>query len=191
VGLGAASPSVSSHVPDLLEVIGDDRAVVIGHSFGGLVALAGAALAPERILAVGVYEPPMPWLPFWPTDARPERDPATAAERFFHRVVGGGVWESVSSEFRAARRAEGPALVSDFAAAEAGLPFEFADILSPVAAAAGTASSDWYREAARTIAAGVHGATYTEIAGAGHGVHLSHPDAFAAWIATVADGVDR
>ena len=129
----------------------------------------------------------MPWLPFWPSSALRDRDPATAAESFFHQVVGGGVWESVSEEFRDARRAEGPALVSDFTAAEAGLPFDVADILSPVAAAAATASADWYREAARTIASQVHGATLTEIAAAAHGIQLSHPDAFAAWISTGAD----
>lgn len=187
VGLGAAPPSVSAHVSDLLDVIGDTRAIIIGHSFGGLVALAGAAFAPERILAVGVYEPPMPWQPFWPASAFRDRNPATAAESFFHQVVGGGVWESVSEEFRRARRAEGHALVSDFMAAEAGLPFEFADILSPVATATGTASPAWYRESARTIASEVHGATLTEIAGAAHGIHMSHPDAFAAWISTVAE----
>ncbi len=61
--------TLAGHVDDLLEVIGGRPAVVVGHSYGGDVAL-GAALRGGNggsIRSVGVYEPPMPWLDLWPT----------------------------------------------------------------------------------------------------------------------------
>jgi len=91
--------SLADHIADLVAVVGDGPAVVVGHSYGGAVALGAAVQAPEVIGAVGAYEPPMPWTPWWPrrsASSIADEDPATFAEGFFRRVVGDAGWDRLS-----------------------------------------------------------------------------------------------
>lgn len=180
------NPDLSTHVSDALSVMGGEPVVLVGHSFGGLVALAASVRAPEQVLAVGVYEPPMPWEPWWPESAAGD-DPATAGERFFRRIAGDDTWDAMPQRFRQARAAEGPALLCDFASARAGLPFDLRDVLSPVAAAHGSETAPHFKRSAQTLAERVHGATLRIIEGAGHGAHMSHTDAFAAWVRDIVE----
>jgi len=55
--------SLADHVDDLLELIDGRAAVVVGHSYGGDVALAAAERRPDLVRAVGAFESPMPWIP--------------------------------------------------------------------------------------------------------------------------------
>jgi 3-oxoadipate enol-lactonase len=64
-GFGRSGPAVGSfsHAADVLGVLdagGIDRAVVVGASFGGLVALDLAAAHPERVAALVLADPPLP-----------------------------------------------------------------------------------------------------------------------------------
>lgn len=184
----APKPDLSVHVADALRVARDRRVVLIGHSFGGLVALATAVAAPEQVRAVGVYEPPMPWLDGWPdTMRRAIAEPGRAVEQFFGSMVGTDAWERLPERFRDARRAEEPALIADVETVEGGVSFDLADVLSPVAAAHGSATSAHYKVAARAVADQIYGTDLHVIEGAAHGVHLSHASAFAGWIRTVAE----
>ena len=98
-------------------------AAVFGHSFGGDIALAAAQRHPDLVRAVGAYEPPMPWEPWWPSaTARRKRHRAyqrdgagAAAEAFMRRMIGDEVWERLPASTRDERRADGPALVGEFA----------------------------------------------------------------------------
>lgn len=183
-----AGDRVSRHVGDLLAVLAEcssEPAIVIGHSFGGLVALGAAAHAPERVAAVGAYEPPMPWTDWW-GNLTSFTSADTAAEEFFERMIGAEVWTSLPDQSRRLRQAEGPALMADYAAAAHGLDFELSDVLSPVAAAHGSATLARFARSAATIAESAHDATLAVIDGAGHGAHMSHPGAFAAWIRSTA-----
>jgi pimeloyl-ACP methyl ester carboxylesterase len=172
----------SSHVADLLEVVAGRPAVVIGHSYGGVIALHAAVEAPALILAVGVYEPPLPFEPWWPPV--PDLGSAeVAAERFLRRMVGADAWDRLDESFRSRRRAEGSALLADFAAATVAV--DWPGVLTPVHAAHGTASPPHFIRSAATIAELVADATVTAIHGASHGAHLSHPDRFAEWMHTV------
>ena len=179
------SADLSRHVADLLEVIDGEPAVVIGHSFGGLVALGAAARAPQLALSVGVYEPPQPWRPFWP----PPPDwhtAAEAAEIFFRHNIGSDAWARLPEQVKAERRAEGAALMADYNAAGKGMPFELADILSPVVVAYGTDTAPHFERASLALCDEIHGAVCVALDGASHGAHLSHPDAFASWVRQVA-----
>lgn len=179
------SADLSRHVADLLEVIDGRPSVVIGHSFGGLIALGAAAHAPQLALAAGVYEPPQPWRPFWPPP--PEwHTAAEAAELFFRHNIGSDAWARLPERVRAERRAEGAALMADYTAAGEGLPFEPADILSPVAVAYGTKTAPHFERASLALCGEIHGAVCMSLDGASHGAHLSHPDAFASWAREVA-----
>ena len=81
----AEAPTV--HVADLFELVDAQPLVLIGHSFGGLVALAAAAEAPEMVRAVGVYEPPLPWFDWWPSVITFD-SPETATESFSATLSG-------------------------------------------------------------------------------------------------------
>ena len=97
-----AGETFDAQVEDLLEVLDGAPAVAFGHSFGGDVVLAAAAAHPSLIPSALVWEPPQPWLPWWPAavgspgsetnsstqgDHR-EPDPADEAEAFMRRMVG-------------------------------------------------------------------------------------------------------
>jgi pimeloyl-ACP methyl ester carboxylesterase len=189
--------TLGGHIDDLLEVIGGRPAVVVGHSYGGDVAL-GAALRQEggsSVVGVAAYEPPTPWLasagppvagsdgrrPSVGGDSDSAADDDQAAERFFRRMVGDAAWERLPEDTRAARRAEGPALAAelrDIRMTEA--PFDVSALSVPVVFARGENSTPRHRESVAWLAAHTPGAELVEIPGAGHGAHLTHPDAFAA-----------
>src|SRR5262245_10980740 len=84
-----------AHVEDLLTLLDGRAAIVVGHSYGGNVALAASVAAPEQVRAVGCYEVPLQWYPWWPgttagmAASAKERDggPEDAAEMFLRRML--------------------------------------------------------------------------------------------------------
>lgn len=189
--LGPAS-GLSAHVDDLGAIIDGTPATVIGHSFGGDVALAFASVHPELTTAVAAFEPPMPWLSWWPPggasrdiQARGVDDPEEVAEQFFRLVAGDEAWDALPERTKADRRREGPAVLSDMAALTTGPPPFGVDTLAglpmPVHLGTGECSKPHQREGTARLAREI-GAPLTVIAGARHGAHRSHPVDFAAWV---------
>ena len=134
---------MTAQVADLVDQLAGRRAVLIGHSFGGDVALAAAARFPDLVAGVAVYETPMSWEPWWPKDtgsaiAREAVDPADAAERFMRRVVGDELWESLPERTRAIRRREGVAMVAELNDLSSNRPWDPADVRCPVVTARGS-----------------------------------------------------
>jgi len=188
----AARPAegLDDHVADLLSVIGARRAAVVGHSLGGDIALGAAVVAPQRVSAVGAYEPPLPWLAWWPRRNRDLRgqDPAEFAEAFFRRVVGDQTWDRLPEKTRAERRAEGPTLMAEILALRSEeAPFDIAALGVPLVVGRGERSL-WHHRRAIDALVEIHpGAEVVDIAGASHGAHQSHPDAFAAFVRRVVE----
>jgi pimeloyl-ACP methyl ester carboxylesterase len=194
--------SLGGHVDDLLAVIDGRPAVVVGHSYGGDVALGATLRHGEAtsILAVAAYEPPMPWLGFWPKSpvaSGPPPPPATdadghdadghtdagadAAEQFFRRMVGDSAWDRLPEEAKAARRADGPALAAELRAIRLPeAPFDVAELNVPALFGRGELSSSRHRRSVAWLVEQTPGAELIEFPGANHGAHLTHPDAFAA-----------
>jgi pimeloyl-ACP methyl ester carboxylesterase len=177
---------VQGHADDLLEVLGGRRAVVVGHSFGGTVALVAASREPGLVGGLLLYEPALSWLPWWPEtsaggSAVAVADPADAAEAFLRRMIGGR-WDTLPARTRADRRAEGPALVAELRSLRAGPPCDVAAIDLPAVVLRGDRSPEHLRRGAEVLAAWLPRAELLEVAGAGHGGHLSHPDALAAQV---------
>lgn len=180
--------SFDQQVDDLLDVIGEDGpAVVAGHSYGGTIALGAAARAPERVAGVVAYEAPMPWMPWWPersagaSAVADAADPADAAEAFMRRMLGDERWERLPPSTRRARRDEGATLVAEMGHLRPPNPppFDLADVGRPVLTANGSDGAAHHAESARAAADGVADGHHVEVEGATHGVHLSHPAAFA------------
>jgi pimeloyl-ACP methyl ester carboxylesterase len=184
--------TLDGHIDDLYEVVDGRPAVVIGHSFGGAVAL-GAALRPgegSSIRSIAVYEPPMPWLDIWPKRPRSATGPdgdvdgdGLAAERFFRRMVGNTAWDRLPDAEKAARRADGPALAAELDAIRiAEAPFDVTTMAIPSLCARGQNSAPRHRESVAWLVEHMPGSELVEFAGAAHGAHLTHPDAFAAMV---------
>ncbi|HZU81231.1 MAG TPA: alpha/beta hydrolase [Acidimicrobiales bacterium] len=179
---GAAPVDLAGHVEDLLGLVGQGPAVAVGHSYGGDVALGAALAAPDAVTAVAAYEPPLSWLDWWPKRPRRpgEDDPARFAEGFFRRMVGDSSWERLTPTARAEREADGAALMAELTALRSGPPpFDVRALAVPAVFARGEASVWHHRRAVDELVAQVRGSELVEVAGAGHGAHLSHPGAFA------------
>lgn len=188
LGAGVAV-DVDAHVEDLLNVVGERSPVtVVGHSFGGVLALIAADRAPDRIGSVLVYEPPCPWLAAWPRGTGGGRSVAAAArdgdaagaEVFMRAVAGDHVWERLPEATRAARRAEGPALIAELTAIRSlsSPPFHEDGLVGRVVVGCGGLADAHHRLAAEQLAESLR-TTVRRIDGAGHGGHLSHPAEFA------------
>jgi pimeloyl-ACP methyl ester carboxylesterase len=197
--------TLDGHIDDLVAVIDRRPSVVVGHSYGGDIALGAARRggAEAGILAVVAYEPPMPWLGAWARSANSNRamasrrrlepprdtevsDPvsaAEAAERFFRRMVGDASWERLSDTAKAERWADGPALEAELAAIRTDeAPFDVTTLAVPATFGRGERSATRHRDTVGWLGEHVPGAELVEIAGASHGAHLTHPDAFAAMV---------
>lgn len=174
-GYGRSAPhggpfGIREQVEDLVEHLDGRRAVIVGHSFGGNIALAAAERHPELVAGVATYETPVSWLPWWPRrrlDA-PPRSPADEAERFIVRLIGDERWLALPERTREVRRTEGTTMVAEAAALAAGAPWEGGRIHVPVAVGLGAAALDHHRRAAAYIAAAVDGAELVVLAGCGH-----------------------
>lgn len=179
----AGPAPLGDHVDDLLEVIGERRAVVFGHSFGGVVALAAAAEAPDTVRSLVAFEAPAPWRPWWPAapDGPPTSD-AEEAEAFMRRAIGDRYWERLPARTRADRRAEGGALRADLASLQHGEPFDASELTVPVLSGYGSETTWWHRRASAELAAEAPLGEEVVVAGAHHGAHLSHPTATAALV---------
>jgi pimeloyl-ACP methyl ester carboxylesterase len=181
--------SLEDHMADLVGIVAGRPSVLVGHSYGGDVALGAAAACPGVVRAVGVYEPPLPWSDWWPRrkggDMAAE-DPATFAEGFFRRVVHDDAWERLPERARAERRADGPALVAELASIRREhSPIDFANLTVPVVLGRGGRSLPHHRRAIDALAELLPTSEIIEFPGATHGAHLSHPDAFAAFVRCV------
>jgi len=180
--------TVDSHVRDLVGVTAGRPAIVVGHSFGAVLAMIAGARFPDLFVAVAAYEPPAPWESWWSEGsagaaavlAAEEEGPGAAAERFMRRVVGDRLWDSLPATTQDARRAEGSALVAELAALRGlpAIPFDPAALHARLVLGCGELTDDRHRRAVETLA-GATAAGVEVIAGAGHGAHASHPTEFA------------
>jgi pimeloyl-ACP methyl ester carboxylesterase len=116
------------------------------------------------------------WPPFDP-------DPGIEAERFFRRMVGNSAWARLPEPAKQDRRDDGPALVADLTSIRGPAPFDVTALTVPTLfGRSGAAGESHHHQTAAWLAEHVTGAELMEIDGAGHGAHLSHPDAFARFV---------
>jgi pimeloyl-ACP methyl ester carboxylesterase len=199
-----AATSFVEHVDDLETVLerfaaepsgGTNPVVIVGHSYGGVVALALAAKRPELVRALMVFEAPMPWLDWWPGNAGGSTiaaglagGPEAAAESFMRRIVGDEIWERLGDKTRAERRAEGSALLQDLGGLrEGGSPYDVNHITCPVVVGHGERSQSHQQKSSQQLYADLVGAhpslaaqfALTVIPEATHGAHSSAAPQFA------------
>ncbi len=178
--------TVDQHVADLIDVLAGRRAVLVGHSFGGNVALAAAARHPGLVAGVAVYETPLSWEDWWPRNSAGSRavahggDPTDAAEVFMRRLIGDRRWEELPEKTRATRRAEGPAMVGELADIRSTQPWRYEDIAVPLVAGHGTTGSPHHFRGMSHLVEQVPGALLVAMDGCGHNAPNTDADRFRA-----------
>lgn len=180
--------TVEQHVADLEELLAGRRAVLVGHSLGGNVALATAARRPELVAAVAIYETPLSWEPWWPETSAGSRavtsgeDPALVAENFMRRMIGDQRWEELPDKTREMRRSEGPALIGELTDLRQQRPWHAADVHCPVVLSYGSRGADHHRRGMTQVHGELTRSVLVVMDDAGHGAPNSHPDRFRAEI---------
>lgn len=184
--LGGRAPFlIEEHVEDLLALLDGHRTMVLGHSLGGLIALAAAQRAPHLFRGLLTYEAPMPWEPWWPDVPLPEdpRDPEKvreAATRFLRRHLGDERWAALDDVRRESLLAHGPAWAAELNGARNGGPAYVPErVTVPLLAVHGTETDERHREATRLLAERAPNAKLATIEGAGHLGHRRHSEALA------------
>ena len=125
--------------------------VLVGHSYGGNVALAFVDRHPGRAAAVVTYESPLSWEPWWPHDSAGGNamawsdDPDEAAERFMRRLIGDDRWDRLPPSTRSARRREGAAMVGELADLRTRAPWRAERIDAPVLVMRGEHGQEHHR----------------------------------------------
>ena len=191
-GYGRSSPhpgpfDIEGQVDDLATVIaGADGAgeplVLVGHSYGGNVALAFVDRHPGRAAAVVTYESPLSWEPWWPRDSAGGNamawsdDPEEAAERFMRRLIGDGRWDRLPSSTRTARRREGAAMVGELADLRRRAPWRAERIDVPVLVLRGEHGQDHHRLGTDALGERLPDAAIHTVPGARHFGPNTHPD---------------
>ena len=178
--------SIDAHVDDLLRVVGERPAVVVGHSLGGVIALTASVRRPDLIPSVGAFESPMSWLSEWPTRSAGGQalasGPQEAAERFLRGILGDEGWERLPAGTRAARRAEGPTLLAELASLRRAAPYEPASVPVPVLSGYGSESKPYHQDAARRLADEAPLGELCVIQGSGHAAPITHAADFADFV---------
>ena len=167
--LGVASPE--QHLEDLLSLLPESPAILVGHSYGGTLALAAAARVPGRIRGVIAYEPPVPWLPWWPERAPWERivldeghEPEAAAEALMRELLGDADWDRLPQRIRDKRRGEGRLLSTEMRQLGEEPPgFDPLEIVPAVIVAAGSESLPHHKRVAAHLADLVQNGRYEEL----------------------------
>lgn len=188
-GYGRSAPhpgpfDMAGQVEDLVDLLDGRRAAIVGHSYGGNVALATAQRHPELVAGVVVYESPLSWEPWWPgttagaVAVQQQHDPADAAELFMRRLIGDTRWDALPERTRQTRRAEGPAMVGELADLRQHRPWTADRVRVPVAVGFGSLGRPHHQDAMARLADWLPDATLTRLEGCGHGAPTAQPDRF-------------
>jgi pimeloyl-ACP methyl ester carboxylesterase len=181
-----------SDVVQTMDALGIDRAVLVGNSFGGAVALRVAVVAPERAGAIALVSAP-------PPDLEPSPELQAAWEAEGSALERGDIDAAVGAVLDAWLRVDVPTAVRERVAAmqrhalevqaAAGAATEAQDpveedpgavgrLAIPALVAVGEHDMPDFRIGAETLAQSLRHARHVVIAGAGHLAPLEQPEAF-------------
>lgn len=184
------------HAEDLLQLSEQcsEPPTVVAHSFGSNPTMLAASLRPSSFRVLGLWEPPMPWVDWWSETTKAYNagvaasdDPGGEIEAMYRRLLGDEAWAALPTERQAQRRAEGPAFQADMAS-ELDAPFEFGAVATPAVVGYGTETSEEHNYGARWLADALPHAHCEEYVGTGHFAPTTHPEIFAAFVVSVAEG---
>ncbi len=165
--------SLADHAQDALSVIGERRATIVGHSYGGVVGLMAAHLRPDRVAALAVFEPTVQWTEWWPDQATMMERSAEMQDMF--RRWSDGMPRRTPEQ----RAADEVSMARDFTfVAEA--PFDLAELAIPRLVGGSVDTTPWDYESGERLA-DILDADLVRFEDAGHTAHRTHPREFAAF----------
>jgi pimeloyl-ACP methyl ester carboxylesterase len=196
------APSVEEHAADALALLGDEPALVVGSSFGAVIALEAIRRAPQR--GAVLIEPPMAAPEMEPpeftsgggTDDLPaapaaflaeydrraaEQGGEAAAEFFLRTVLGDRAFERMPRAFQERSKRKHAEIRADSAALLAYRPryAELARVTTPVLLLGGERSAPYFRPTLDALRAVLPDARLEIVAGAGHMLHAEAHRRFA------------
>jgi pimeloyl-ACP methyl ester carboxylesterase len=181
------------HANDLLAILDECTGppIVVAHSFGSNLTMLAATIHPNAFSAVGLWEPPLTWVEWWPRSTKrynakvaASDDPADDIEDMYRMLLGDQGWEHLRPDVQTELRSEGPAFQGDMAA-ELDSPLDFQDMVVPTLVGYGTATVKEHSEGARWLVDCLPNARLYAVPGAGHFAPRTHPKEFAAFMGAV------
>ena len=174
--------TVAGNVDDVETILDGQPAVLVGHSYGGNIALAVAERLGTQIRGVTTYETPLSWFEWWPRGtaggAALAAQPEEAAEIFMIRMIGEKRWNELPQTTKDQRRQEGRALTGELGDLRQGAPWNGANISCPVICGHGSRAQPHHVEGATELTRLIRNSRLQEVQGAGHGAPISHPKQF-------------
>jgi len=174
--------TVADQLNDLVALVGERRVVLIGHSFGGNIALAASVRLGDRVIGVSTYETPLSWMEWWPGTTAGAMAVASseeeAAENFMIRLIGHKRWNALPVRTREERKREGIALVGELTALRASAPWLAENITCAVLCGFGSSGMKHHADGARWMARNLKNAKLVELKDASHGAPMTHPGQF-------------
>jgi pimeloyl-ACP methyl ester carboxylesterase len=175
---GAPPVGVGTHIADLVAVLDGRRAVVVGHSFGGVTAMGAAVKAPELVQALVLYETSTAWVPGWDdgvmADVLASPDPEDAALR----LMLGPRYHSMGEDERRRRRQDAAAFLAEERSVRTGTaPYDVGAIRAPVVY--GRSDAGVMPAVVGYLQHHVPSVDVVTVPGAGHHAHRDAPEAFA------------
>ena len=165
--------SLADHARDTLSVIGDRRATVVGHSYGGAVGLMAAFLRPDLVASLAVFEPTVTWTDWWP-DYDEMMVRSADMQPMLRRWSDGAPRRTPE-----ARAADEISMARDFSFVT-DAPFDLADLSVPRLVGGSVDTTPWDYESGDRLA-DILDPDLVRFESAGHTVHRTHPREFAAF----------
>ncbi len=173
-----APVAIDGHIDDLLAVLDGRRAVIVGHSFGGVTAMGAATRAPDSVAALVLYETSMAWVPAWDDGVMREVLGSEDPEAAGLRVMLGNRYDTLTDDERARRRVEASAFIAEESSVRSGMPpFAVADITAPVVY--GRSDPEVMPMVVEYLHEQLPQLEVVTLPGAGHHAHRTDPEAFA------------
>jgi pimeloyl-ACP methyl ester carboxylesterase len=172
-----------------------ERCHLVGHSYGGAVALEAALAAPERVASLVLFEPVLFSVLLAEDPSQPAAreiaavrddtvaalargDPHASGARFVDYWIGGGAWVAMPESRREALAIAMSGVMAEWDAAfgEPTPLSAFAALDVPVFYMTGSESPESSRAVARLLTKTLRRLTAVEIEGVGHMGPVTHPD---------------